>query len=296
MASVINKIHGKLQEAILKPFDNTTIGQTAVGPATYLWRARILINRATSLKAHHIVSPLEVDPASKNINTGVSALKTAKRRALMKVSRIIVHETPTVRSIKNQIVIINPNAKTGENNNSYESIVIQGMPSEVNYEMDNTWVTVKTNGRNNPFYFYTGSEDTISFDISWYSNQPDRKDVIKKCRLLESWSKANAYEAAPPELWISWGSSELFKDYSFVLISAPYVLSNFQNAYRLNRKSAPIDLGLLPNAATQKLTFKRVTKTNLTLEDIQRVNNNVPEPLTPETVAINKPNYPDRVE
>lgn len=26
---------------------------------------------------------------------------------------------------------------------------------------------------------YTGSEDTISFDISWYSTQSDRKDVIK---------------------------------------------------------------------------------------------------------------------
>lgn len=296
MASVINKLHGKMQQALLKPFDNSAIGQASVGPATYVWRAKILINRATSLKAHHIISPLEVDPASKNINTGVSALKTAKRRALMKVPKIIIHETPTIRTIKNQIVIINPNAKTGTNNNSYESVVIQGMPSEVNYEMDNTWVTVKTNGRNNPFYFYTGSEDTISFDISWYSKQADRKDVIKQCRLLESWSKANAYEAAPPELWISWGSAEMFKDYTFVLVSAPYVLSNFQNACRLTRKSTPIDLGLLPNAATQKLTFKRVTSENLTLEDIQRVNNNVPEPITVETPSINKPNYPTQVE
>lgn len=296
MASAINKIHGVLQEALLKPFDNSTVGQAAVGPATYLWRARILANRLTSLKAQRIVLPTEIDPAKKNINTGVSALQATKRRALLKVPKPKLKATPTVNTVKNQIIIINPNTNA-DGNGTYESIVIQGKPSEVNIESENHWVAVRTNGRNNPFYMYTGSEDTISFDISWYSTQPDRKDVIKKCRLLESWSKADAYAASPPELWISWGSAELFKDYSFILVSAPYVLSNFQNACRANRTSPITDLGLLPNAATQKLTFKRVTKHNLTTADIQRVHGNVPQPMPEEPIATqSKPKYPDKVE
>ena len=60
MASAINKIHGVLQEALLKPFDNSTVGQAAVGPATYIWRARIIPNRFTSLKAQIIVLPTEI--------------------------------------------------------------------------------------------------------------------------------------------------------------------------------------------------------------------------------------------
>ena len=54
---------------------------------------------------------------------------------------------------------------------------------------------------------------------------------------------------------------------------------------------------LLPNAATQKLTFKRVTKHNLTTADIQRVHGNVPQPMPEEPIATqSKPKYPDKVE
>lgn len=267
MASVINKLHG----ALMKPFTATgeALGQAATGPATYLWRAKILVNRATSLKAQRFVSPLELDPAKKMINTGVSALQQKKRQIAIKVPKPKVLNKPTVSTVRNEIVIINPNP-TGESQ-GYQSLTIQGMPSEVNIETDNTWVAVKSAGRNNPLYIYTGSEDTISFDISWYSLDKDRKDVIRKCRLLESWSKANGYISSPPELWISWGASELFKDDSFILAAAPYTLTNFQNAYRVDRTSPIIDLGLIPNAAVQKLTFKRVTKTNRTHTEIQNV-------------------------
>lgn len=294
MASVINKIHG----ALMKPFTSisTDLGPALTGPVTYLWRAKILANRITSLKAQHIGLPTEVDPATKTPNTAISTITAQKRRAVMSVPKKFTLETPTTSTVKNQIVIVNPTAKTGENNTSYESIVIQGMPSEVSCESDNQWVVVRSMGRNNPFYMYTGSEDTISFDVSWYSIQEDRSDVIKKCRLLESWSKADGYKASPPELWISWGSAELFKDSTFILISAPYVLSNFQNAYRKSRKSEIIDLGLLPNVATQKLTFKRVTKENLSRATIQRVYNAVPETLPEPSVSkISKPNIPETI-
>lgn len=272
MASVINEIHGAIMKPFIKATSNTTVSQITVGPATYAWRARILLNRLTSLKeqAGPIVDlGIRKGSDGTNLNTTVSKAKAKVRAAQIKVPKPFVLDKPTVSTIKNQIVIINPNVKVG--NNGYQSLVIQGMPTEVNCEFENSWVAVRNTARNNPFYIYTGSEDTISFDISWYSIQPDRKDVIKKCRLLESWSKSNGYNSAPPELWLSWGSAELFKDFTFILVSAPYILGNFQNAYRLNRKSNIVDLGLLPNAATQKLTFKRVTKENLTHEEIQKI-------------------------
>lgn len=114
---------------------------------------------------------------------------------------------------------------------------------------------------------YTGGEDTISFDVSWYSSDPNnREDILTKCRLLESWSKANGYRQSPPTLKISWGSSGIFDNDLFILYSASYRLNNFQDRYNsnfynvkgdfINSINKSINLGLLPSLATQTLVFK----------------------------------------
>lgn len=178
-------------------------------------------------------------------------------------------------SPKNNIIIINDNISPPI------SIVIQNRPGEISVDPQTSWVSVKSMGRNNPFMIYTGGEDTISFDISWYSNDPlNREDVLTKCRLLESWSKANGYVQSPPTLRISWGTSGIFDNDLFILYSASYKLNNFQdrynsNVYNDNVKDSflgsidkSINLGLLPSIATQSLVFKRVTSKNLTHSDI----------------------------
>lgn len=172
----------------------------------------------------------------------------------------------TSELIKNDIVIANLNVSPAI------SLVIQNRPDRLRVEPAATWAAVKSMGRNNPFYFYTGGEDTITFDISWYSIDADhRDDVVNKCRLLESWARADGYISSPPTLRIQWGNSGLFEDDLFILASAPYELTNFQNASRMMRRydndpdtgqritntvSQPYDLKLLPNCATQTLTFK----------------------------------------
>lgn len=69
----------------------------------------------------------------------------------------------TSELIKNDIVIANLNVSPAV------SLVIQNRPDRLRVEPNATWAAVKSMGRNNPFYFYTGGEDTITFDISWYS-------------------------------------------------------------------------------------------------------------------------------
>ena len=119
---------------------------------------------------------------------------------------------------------------------------------------------------------YTGGEDTIQFDICWYCNDPNnRGEVVTKCRLLESWSKANGYMAAPPVLQLLWGQSNIYQDDFFILESASYKLSHFQNMARRVDKNGQADylnLGLYPNQATQTLVFKRVSSVNRTWENI----------------------------
>lgn len=239
-------------------------------PLNKLWRAKILLNRTLSTMPQNKGDvPKNSFPLSPPMNEDIQN----SRREYYKAQSELRHKSEDThlislpeKTVSNKIIIINPNTSP------YTKIIIQGMPSEIDVNPESNWATVKSVGRNNPFMMYTGGEDTISFDISWYSNQKDRKDVINKCRLLESWTRSDGYTAAPPVLLISWGNSNLFKDDSFILTSARYTLSNFQNSYLESgsrRKGGNvIDIGLLPNCAVQKLIFKRVTSVNRTHENI----------------------------
>ena len=171
------------------------------------------------------------------------------------------------RRRKNEIIIINASVSP------YQSIILQNRPNELSIDPKGSWASISSMGRNNPFMMYTGGEDTISFEISWFASDPKHRDeVIWKCKLLESWSKANGYLASPPVLNIKWGASDIFKDTDmFILESAKYTLTNFQDQakkYGEDYSAELIDLKLVPNCATQSLTFKRVTTANTTHDEI----------------------------
>lgn len=164
---------------------------------------------------------------------------------------------------QNDIIIFNLSVSP------YQSITLQNRPDELRVDPKSAWATVASMGRNNPFYLYTGGEDTISFDISWFVSDPTRRDeVVAKCRLLESWTKADGYNAAPPILLIKWGGSGIFNNDNFILESAPYTLTHFQDRAMGKAdeyyKGQIQDLKLYPNCAKQTLTFKKVTSSNIT--------------------------------
>lgn len=169
----------------------------------------------------------------------------------------------------NDIFIINSSVSP------YQAIKLQNRPESLEINPHGTWAAISSIGRNNPFMMYTGGEDTISFEVSWYASDPNhREEVISKCRLLESWGKADGYMAAPPVLQIQWGTSGLFDDQYFILESAPFKLTNFQDRAVRSMGSGDYyrrgiqDLHLYPNCATQQLTFKKVTTANDTHFDI----------------------------
>lgn len=246
------------------------VTEVLTSPLNKLWRAKILLNRSTSGMPQNEGYTQGMPKVSPPTNKEFQDAKK-EENFLAESSRHTNEDTPLSsipkRQYNNQIIIINPNTSP------YTKIIIQGMPSEVEVNPESNWAVVKSMGRNNPFMFYTGGEDIISFDISWYSVQKDREDVLNKCRLLESWTRANGYKSSPPILYISWGSSNLFKNDTFVLTSAKYTLSNFQNATRSTRgkytgSGDQLDLKLLPNCAIQHLVFKKVTSDNVTHEQI----------------------------
>lgn len=295
MASLIGKPLGKVAQEVA----DLEQGRIFQSPLNKVWRALILINRATSPMAKaepnktgkvHDAKNLHVarkgsfslaqaqDPWTQNRIAAETAGVSPEQILKAKSIDYTVANKLTSELIKNDIVIANLNVSPAV------SLVIQNRPDRLRVEPAATWAAVKSMGRNNPFYFYTGGEDTITFDISWYSVDAEhRDDVVNKCRLLESWARADGYSASPPTLRIQWGNSGLFEDDLFILASAPYELTHFQNAARMRKRydndpetgqriastvSQPFDLKLLPNCATQTLTFKRVTKNNRTWEEI----------------------------
>jgi hypothetical protein len=58
----------------------------------------------------------------------------------------------------------------------------------------------------------------------------------------------------------------LFKDDLWIVVDAPYVLTQFVDSYR--EKSIITKVGLLPQQAIQTITLKRVTSSNRTSEEI----------------------------
>lgn len=140
-----------------------------------------------------------------------------------------------------------------------ERIHLQTVPKEIRIGGDSNFKAIASMGRNNPFYHYTGAEDSIEFTISWYANEDDRKDVIRNCKWLQSWTRADGDNSGPPDIRLFFG--QLFRDGLFKLTSANYEMSLFDRPHNM-----------LPTLAMQHLTFKRITQVNSEHGDIKNPN------------------------
>lgn len=312
MASIIGKAVGAVASVVTE----LEQGRIFNSPLNKLWRAKILINRATSpMPKDEAKASYKVNDALNQHYARASSYSAAQQgqpwiRARKQVlsglgekdryiqgtdytssnRNILNDKINKLNQVDNQIQIINKHTSPPT------IITIQNRPNELNINPQSSWVAVKSMGRNNPFMMYTGGEDTISFDISWYVSDPNnRKEVITKCNLLKSWTKADGYIASPPTLNILWGTSGLFDNDTFILESAPFILSHFQNASRILGRYNHLengerivagdgeynyleDLHLYPNCATQTLTFKRVSATNQRRVEI----------VSPEDLAVTR--------
>lgn len=138
---------------------------------------------------------------------------------------------------------------------SGEKLHFQGLPTEIEVNPETSWATIKPFGRNNPHYHFTGSEDTIVLEVSWYTKEDNREDVIQKCKWVESLLKADGYTGGPHRVSLVWG--KMFKSQEFIVFSAPYRIGLFSKQH-----------GMLPQVAFQTITLKKVTTHNYTLKEV----------------------------
>lgn len=137
-------------------------------------------------------------------------------------------------------------------------IEIQFVIPELSWNRSASIQTINIVGRNNPLYQYTGGETSMSLQLDFYAQAEDRKDVITKCRYIESLAANNGYKNPPQRIRLVYG--KLFRDEMWVIKSVKYKLSNFDKQYDFMPKQAYVDIDLALD-----------TRNNLTTEDIRRV-------------------------
>jgi hypothetical protein len=175
-----------------------------------------------------------------------------------------------VRTLEDYITIVDYDYNNTRDRESrrYSSLTLPFIPKELNYDPQSKFVGIATMGRNNPYYHFTGSEDTLTFEIDWFSDTENRQDVITKCRWVEALTKANGYSDLPHRVKLVWGQDDkLFQDDIWIITSAPYVLSDMVKGFRREDKSVN-RLGLMPQQAMQTITLKRLTINNRTSAEI----------------------------
>lgn len=147
-------------------------------------------------------------------------------------------------------------------------VFIQTVPRELELSPDSQFEVILSPGRNNPFYQFKGSEDTLTLDLDWYCNEETRKAVLEKCRWIESLTKADGYQGGIRPVKLVFG--DIFPPgVSWQIQSAKYTLSMFDRVY-----------GLLPCQAYQKLILKRLADHNRTTSEIR----NGSDLLNPPTI------------
>lgn len=140
-----------------------------------------------------------------------------------------------------------------------DRVTLMFAPKELDFNPKTRLVPIASAQRNQPFYQYTGAEDTVVMQISYAANSEDRLDVIKTAKHLESWSKANGDIQGPATLKIIWGDeSGLFSNAKFHLESAGYRFGLFDKVHRY-----------LPTLAFQELVFKKIVDVNNNWDNIR---------------------------
>ena len=194
----------------------------------------------------------------------------------------IVKEGITIVDIDYGDMVANPFDDT---NKSYQALTLPFVPNDLSIDPASDWVAIATMARNNPHYHYTGSEDTLEFEIDWFTSDDLRRDVIANCRWVESLSKSDGYKGNPHRVMVMWGNSdELFRDSIWVVVKAPYKLSQFNRGFMYtgmgeNGKNRVLDsvkrddakfmnTRMLPQQAMQTVTLKKITQHNMSRGEV----------------------------
>lgn len=134
-----------------------------------------------------------------------------------------------------------------------KALYFQGLPPSIDITPDTTYATLAAVNTNTPNYQFSNSEDTIKFLITWYAEEENKQDVLKKCKWLQALTKVDGTKGIHP---VKFAFGELFKDSKFIVVSAPFSIRSYDR-----------EKGMMPNLASQELTLKVISSKVLSHRD-----------------------------
>lgn len=113
-------------------------------------------------------------------------------------------------------------------------------------------------GRNNPFHHFTGGSTEYSFSLDLYADTEDLTDVMKRVKLIESWTYNEDFTNGVPSLKLIYGNLFANDDSTFVLSSFSYDLSHFDSEKEFMPKRANIEITLSLETNKKSSQIKRI--------------------------------------
>lgn len=136
-----------------------------------------------------------------------------------------------------------------------EKLGLMGIPKVLDYNPTIKHAVIAPFGKNNSNRHYTGGDDTLELELSWWAEENDRTDVISRCKWLEAMSKADGDFGRPHLTRLMWGT--MFAKSVWIITGAPYQMTDFNAEY-----------GMRPTHAIQRVSLARYNPKNSRTEQI----------------------------
>ncbi len=139
-----------------------------------------------------------------------------------------------------------------------ERLEVQFFPPSINVSRAIDLAELKIVGRNFPEYQYLSGSTEVSFELDFVAQNEDRKDVLEKCRWIESLGANDGYSRPAQDVILVFGS--MFRGKRFVVKSWNYRLTRYDKEFEL-----------YPRRAVGTIVLAENPRTNLRTSQIRRV-------------------------
>lgn len=143
-----------------------------------------------------------------------------------------------------------------ETRSPFDRVEFQFMPVGMKVNRSAKFAAISPVGRNNDLYQYVGGNNTVQFEIDFFSDDENRKDVIQKCNFLQSLAMKDGGFGPAPKVNIVMG--EIFRGMTWIVNRVNVSYDNYDPNYNF-----------MPVRAKVKVQMTLDTNRNLTVRDVR---------------------------
>jgi len=125
----------------------------------------------------------------------------------------------------------------------FERLEFQFMPTELNWKRSAKLSPIAIVGRNNDKQQFTGGRDTLSFKLTFFSDEENRKDVLRKTNFLRSLAMNDGRSGLVRNVKIVFGS--FLRKEVWVVSNVDINYDNFNDQYAFLPVQAEVKIELI---------------------------------------------------